>query len=152
MCLHAYQATCTYDEGCSLLVNTGQEIIDSEHGLLTTLAFQLGPKQKPTYALEGAIAYAGSAVRWLKENLSLNDEAVQNPASSMVNVNGIGANSGTMHMQTFLGESAVLSSYSSGSNFGTLSASIVDPVQTSIVFVPAFSGLYSPFWKHNASG
>lgn len=147
MCLHAYQGTCTYDEGCSLLVNTGQEIIDSEHGLLTTLAFQLGPKQKPSYALEGAIAYAGSAVRWLKENLALNDEAVQNNASTMVNVNGT---TNTMHVQTFLGESAVLSSYSSGSNFGTLSA--IDAVQTNVIFVPALSGLYSPFWKHNASG
>lgn len=149
MCLHAYQATCTYDEGCSLLVNTGQEIVDSDHGLLTTLAFQLGPQQKPSYALEGVVAYAGSAVRWLKENLALNDEAAQNTATTMVNGNGA-ANSSTMHVQTFLGESAVLSSYSSGSNFGTLSA--IDPVQTNVVFVPAFSGLYSPFWKHNASG
>lgn len=146
MCVHAYQATCTYDEGCSLLVNTGQEIVDSEHGLLTTLAFQLGPKQKPSYALEGAIAYAGSAVRWLKEHLALNDEAGQTNVASMVNANG----AATMHVQTFLGESAVLSSYSSGSNFGTLSA--IDAVQTNVVFVPAFSGLYSPFWKHNASG
>lgn len=147
MCLHAYQATCTYDEGCSLLVNTGQEIIDSEHGLLTTLAFQLGPKQKPSYALEGAIAYAGSAVRWLKEHLALNDEAASANATSMVNANGM---PNTMHVQTFLGESAVLSSYSSGSNFGTLSA--IDTAPTNVVFVPAFSGLYSPFWKHNSSG
>lgn len=126
-------------------MNTGQEIIDSENGLLTTLAFQLGPKQKPSYALEGAIAYAGSAVRWLKEHLALNDEATPTNTTSMGN-----GGPNTMHVQTFLGESAVLSSYSSGSNFGTLSA--IDPVQTNVVFVPAFSGLYSPFWKHNSSG
>lgn len=151
MCLYAHQATCTYEGGCNLLINTGQEIIDSENGLLTTLAFQLGPKQKPTYALEGAIAYAGSAISWLKENLSLKDEPISNNATTFSNGNnGGGGGINTIQVQTFLGDSAVLSSYSSGSNFNALSA--IDTKQTNVVFVPAFSGLYSPFWKHNASG
>lgn len=137
------QATCTYDDSCFLLVNTGQEIIDSRNGLLTTLAYQLGPKQKPFYALEGAIAYAGSGVDWLKENLSLNIDVIQS--------NGAIAN-GNGTVQTFLGESAVLSSYSSGSNIGNAITSLDANANNNVVFVPAFSGLYSPFWKHNASG
>lgn len=135
------------------MINTGEEIIDSENGLLTTLAFQLGPQQKPSYALEGAIAYAGSAIRWLKENLALKDETLApttTTGGTASNMNGGGSNTSTMHVQTFLGESAVLSSYSSGSNFGALPA--IDAIQTNVVFVPAFSGLYSPFWKHNARG
>lgn len=146
-CVNAQQMTCTFDDGCSLMVNTGEEIIDSNNGLLTTIAFQLGTGKKPSYALEGAVAYAGSAVRWLKENLALNDEAAQNTTSSPVQSNG---NGGTMHVQTFIGDSAVLSSYSSGSNFGALCN--FEPPQTDVVFVPAFSGLHSPFWKHNSSG
>lgn len=135
MCLRATQATCTYDEGCYLLVNTGQEIIESENGLLTTVAFQLGNEQKPFYALEGAVAYAGSAINWLKNNLAVNTDLQAQ---------------GDSPAQTFLGESAALSSYSSNSNFNTLS--LETSLSTNVVMVPAFSGLHSPFWKHTASG
>lgn len=134
MCIRSNQATCTYDDGCHLIVNTGQEIIDSENGLLTTVAFQLG-SQKPVYALEGAVAYAGSAVSWLKENMALNTD--------MQNGNSVA--------QTFLGDSAALSSYSSNSNFGNTIA-LDSNLNTNVVLVPAFSGLHSPFWKHTASG
>lgn len=141
MCLRATQATCTYDDGCYLLVNTGQEIIDSNNGLLTTVAFQLGQQQRPFYALEGAIAYAGSAVGWLKENMNLNtDLQAQNTGGNM---NGL--------TQSFLGESAALSSYSSNSNFGN-TLSLDSTLNTNVVMVPAFSGLHSPYWKHTASG
>lgn len=133
MCIRPQQATCYYDDGCSLLVNCGNDIIHSENGLLTTLAFQLGPKQKPVYALEGAVAYAGSAINWLKENFAMKDDVTPN-TQTLVNGNG----GGTI-VQTFLGESAVLSSYSSGSNFGTMTAIDTMPT-TNVVFVPAFSG------------
>lgn len=144
MCTKPQQVTCHYDDGCNLLINTGQEIIDSENGLLTTVAFQLGPKQKPFYALEGAVAYAGSAVNWLKENLSVKDEITSN---NQTLVNG-----GAALVQTYIGESSILSTYSSGSNIGTLTAIDCSIPMTNVVFVPAFSGLYSPYWKHNASG
>lgn len=58
-CLRVQQAICTYDDGCSLLVNTGQEIIDSDKGLLSIVAYKLGANAKPFYGLEGAVAYAG---------------------------------------------------------------------------------------------
>lgn len=110
------------------------------------MAFQLGPKQKPHYALEGAIPYAGSAVNWLKDNLLLDVESIKNN-SGMANGNGDG-----QLIQTYLGESAVLSTYSSGSNFANTSIIDSATASTDVVFVPSFTGLYSPYWKHKASG
>lgn len=138
MCIQSSQATCTYDDGCYLLVNTGQEIVDSNNGLLTTVAFQLGPKEKPFYALEGAVAYAGSAVGWVKENFTANTDLHQ----MQNNKNAT---------NTFLSESAALSSHSSNSNFSNMFAMDTN-ISTNVVLVPAFSGLHSPFWKHTASG
>lgn len=82
MCLKSGQAKCTYEDGCYLLVNTGQEIIDSDHGLLSTVAFQLGPNEKPFYALEGFVANAGSSIHWLRDNLKMNTEINQNLSTS----------------------------------------------------------------------
>lgn len=144
MCIRPQQATCYYDDGCNLLVNTGQEIIDSDNGLLTSVAYQLGPNEKPFYALEGSVAYAGSAVTWLKDNLSVKDEVAPNSSQTVGN--------GATLVQTYLGESSVLSTYSSGSNLGTLTAIDNANASTNVVFVPALSGLYAPYWKHNASG
>ena len=47
-----------------MLFNTGDEVVRSLSGLISTVAFQLGPDAKPTYALEGPIAVAGSAIKW----------------------------------------------------------------------------------------
>jgi glycerol kinase len=63
-CLARGQAKNTYGTGSFLLFNTGEEIIRSNHGLTTTIAFQAGPDAKPVYALEGSIAVAGSAIKW----------------------------------------------------------------------------------------
>lgn len=50
-----------------MLLNTGQELVQSSHGLLSTLAFQLGADAAPHYALEGSIAIAGQGVSWLRD-------------------------------------------------------------------------------------
>ncbi len=71
LCLNAGQAKNTYGTGCFLLMNTGTEPVKSTHGLLTTAAFQLGPNQPLYYALEGSIAVAGSAIRWLRDEIHL---------------------------------------------------------------------------------
>lgn len=134
MCLRNNQATCTYEDSCFLIINTGQEIIDSENGMLATLAFQLGPKEKPFYALEGAVANAGTAITWLKENLSVNTELNQYENSMVVQYGG--------------DSTAMLSSFNSSSGKFEPSSN----VKTDVVFVPAFSGLYSPFWKHDSRG
>jgi glycerol kinase len=60
-----------------MLVNTGETPLISNHGLLTTVASKLGPNAKPQYALEGSVAIAGAAVKWLRDSLQLinsNDE------------------------------------------------------------------------------
>lgn len=45
--------------------------IYSDHGLLTTVAYQFGPKSQPMYALEGSVSVAGTALSWLKNNLNI---------------------------------------------------------------------------------
>ncbi|WEW60743.1 Glycerol kinase [Emydomyces testavorans] len=59
----------TYGTGCFLLYNVGETPVISKHGLLATVGFQLGARQKPVYALEGSIAVAGSGVSFLMNNL-----------------------------------------------------------------------------------
>ncbi|KAI5789071.1 hypothetical protein EDC01DRAFT_717717 [Geopyxis carbonaria] len=60
----------TYGTGCFLLYNTGNEPVISKNGLLTTVGFAF-KGHKPVYALEGSIAVAGSAVKFLRDNLGL---------------------------------------------------------------------------------
>ena len=60
----------TYGTGCFLLMNTGEAPVQSSHGLLTTVAYQLAG-QKPRYALEGSIAITGALVQWLRDNLGV---------------------------------------------------------------------------------
>ncbi|KAI1976806.1 Glycerol kinase [Ophidiomyces ophidiicola] len=59
----------TYGTGCFVLYNVGETPVISKHGLLATVAFQLGAGRKPVYALEGSIAVAGSGVSFLMNNL-----------------------------------------------------------------------------------
>src|SRR5205814_1620722 len=59
----------TYGTGCFALVNTGTKAVASKNKLLTTIAYQLAGKR--TYALEGSIFVAGSAVQWLRDGLGI---------------------------------------------------------------------------------
>ena len=63
----------TYGTGCFLLLNTGEEAVTSEHGLLTTIAYRLGGRT--TYALEGSIFVAGAAIKWLRDGLGIITQA-----------------------------------------------------------------------------
>ncbi|KAJ4490369.1 glycerol kinase, partial [Lentinula aciculospora] len=74
-CLKEGQAKCTYGTGAFLLFCTGGEIVKSEHGLLSTIAYQAGPHAKPVYALEGSISVAGSAVKWLRDTMGFIEDA-----------------------------------------------------------------------------
>ena len=60
---------CTYGTGSFVLLNTGTEIVRSEAGLLSTVAWQLG--EEVTYALEGAIFVTGASVQWLRDGLGM---------------------------------------------------------------------------------
>jgi glycerol kinase len=65
----------TYGTGCFALLNTGATPVVSKNKLLTTIAYQLGGKR--TYALEGSIFVAGSAVQWLRDGLGIIKQAAE---------------------------------------------------------------------------
>jgi len=69
-CFTPGEAKNTYGTGCFLLMNTGEQMVHSTHGLLTTPAYRIGG-EPPVYALEGSIAIAGSLVQWVRDNLGL---------------------------------------------------------------------------------
>jgi glycerol kinase len=109
-CFEAGQAKNTYGTGCFMLMNTGEKIVHSNNGLLTTVAYQLG-QQPACYAIEGSIAISGALVQWLRDNLGL---------------------------------------ISTSNEIEALAASVPD--NGDVYFVPAFSGLYAPYWKNDARG
>lgn len=69
-CFERGSAKNTYGTGCFLLYNTGNDIVYSTHGLITTVGYQFG-NDKPVYALEGSVAIAGACFNWLKDNLEI---------------------------------------------------------------------------------
>ena len=110
VCLAAGEAKNTYGTGNFLLLNTGEKIVRSEHGLLTTVCYRFGDA-KPVYALEGSIAVTGSAVQWLRDQLGVISGASQSESlARQVEDNG------------------------------------------GVYFVPAFSGLFAPYWRSDARG
>ncbi|CAL8976366.1 Glycerol kinase [Propionicimonas sp. T2.31MG-18] len=100
----------TYGTGCFMIMNTGEEIVPSKNGLLTTVCYKIGD-DKPIYALEGSIAVTGSLVQWLRDNLKM---------------------------------------FSSAPEIEELAASVED--NGGCYFVPAFSGLFAPYWRSDARG
>ncbi|MCR5591500.1 MAG: glycerol kinase GlpK [Lachnospiraceae bacterium] len=72
-CFEKGEAKNTYGTGCFLLMNTGEEPIFSNNGLVTTIAW--GLDGKVTYALEGSIFVAGAAIQWLRDEMRLIDSA-----------------------------------------------------------------------------
>ena len=68
-CFEKGMAKNTYGTGCFMLMNTGEEAVKSELGLLTTIAW--GIDGKVHYALEGSIFVAGSAIQWLRDGLRM---------------------------------------------------------------------------------
>ncbi|XP_033329896.1 glycerol kinase 1 [Megalopta genalis] len=110
LCLKPGQAKATYGTGCFLLYNTGSVKVDSNQGLITTIAYKMG-KSPAVYALEGSVAVAGAALSWLRDN-----------------------------MQLFSNISECQEMAERGKTSGE------------VYFVPAFSGLYAPYWQQDARG
>ena len=79
----------TYGTGCFLLMNTGDRAVYSEHGLLTTIA--IGLNGKVQYALEGSVFVAGSAIKWLRDEMKLIEKAsdTERIALSVKDSNGV---------------------------------------------------------------
>ncbi len=69
-CFSPGEAKNTYGTGCFLLMNTGTEPVQSNNGMLTTVAFKVG-NEEAVYCLEGSVAIAGSLVQWMRDNLKL---------------------------------------------------------------------------------
>ena len=73
-CLNPGDMKCTYGTGCFLLANTGEVLIRSRSGLITTLAATLDGE--PTaYALEGSVFVGGAVVQWLRDEMGFFDES-----------------------------------------------------------------------------
>ncbi len=79
-CFDAGSMKNTYGTGCFALLNTGQEIIDSSEGLLTTVA--VAGDGSPCWALEGSVFIAGAAVQWLRDELGLIEHAAETEAAA----------------------------------------------------------------------
>jgi len=78
-CFSPGDAKCTYGTGSFVLANTGQALVRSQAGLLSTVAWMDGSGAL-TYALEGSVFVTGAAVQWLRDGLALLDNAAQSEA------------------------------------------------------------------------
>jgi glycerol kinase len=87
----------TYGTGCFLVMNTGDACIQSQHGLLTTLA--VGPDGKPCYALEGSVFIGGAVIQWLRDELKLLRDAGESEAMARE----AGQNGGVYIVPAFVG-------------------------------------------------
>ena len=96
-CFQPGEAKNTYGTGCFMLMNTGAEAFASKGGLLTTIAW--GVNGKVEYALEGAVFVAGSAIKWLRDELQLLEHA----ADSERLANSIPSSEGVYMVPAFVG-------------------------------------------------
>ena len=76
-CFDDGEAKVTLGTGAFLLANTGERPVESAHGLLTTVAWRLGPDAALVYALEGSVFVTGAAVQWLRDGLGLFTDSVE---------------------------------------------------------------------------
>lgn len=72
-CFNKGDAKNTYGTGCFLLMNTGEEMVESKNGLITTIA--IGIDNKIQYALEGSVFMGGAIIQWLRDELCLISDA-----------------------------------------------------------------------------
>ncbi|WMJ85490.1 glycerol kinase GlpK [Anaerocolumna sp. MB42-C2] len=88
-CFEQGEVKNTYGTGCFLLMNTGEEAILSQNGLLTTIA--ASEKDKAQYALEGSVFVAGAAIQWLRDELGIIKTAAQSEelAASVKDSSGV---------------------------------------------------------------
>ncbi len=90
-CFALGEAKVTLGTGAFLLANTGSSPIVSSHGLLTTIAWRLGPEAPLVYALEGSVFVTGAAVQWLRDELGLIGESgeVERLAGTVADSGGV---------------------------------------------------------------
>lgn len=88
-CFEKGEVKNTYGTGCFLLMNTGHKAVESENGLITTIA--AGTEMVPQYALEGSVFVAGAAIQWLRDELKIIESAAQSEeyCKSVSDTNGV---------------------------------------------------------------
>ena len=88
-CFSAGEVKNTYGTGCFLLMNTGNQAVQSKNGLLTTIAASTGDQVQ--YALEGSVFVAGAGMQWLRDEMGMLQDAGQSEeyAASVENTNGV---------------------------------------------------------------
>lgn len=96
-CFHQGMVKSTYGTGCFALLNTGKTAVNSQHRLLTTIAYRL--QGQTTYALEGSIFVAGAAVQWLRDGLKL----ISSAAETETLAQGLESNRGVYLVPAFTG-------------------------------------------------
>ncbi|MBM7715961.1 glycerol kinase [Bacillus thermophilus] len=79
----------TYGTGCFMLMNTGEKIVDSKNGLLTTVAWNIN--DKTSFALDGGIYITGAAIQWLRDGINIIETAqeTENLAKSVPDTGGV---------------------------------------------------------------
>ena len=89
LCFQEGMVKNTYGTGCFMLMNTGEKIVTSQNGLLTTIAW--GVDNKVEYALEGSIFVAGATIQWLRDELKIIHEAADSEyfAQKVQDTNGV---------------------------------------------------------------
>lgn len=89
LCVNKGDVKNTYGTGCFMLMNTGNQAIQSKHGLVTTLAASLD--DKPSYVLEGSVFVGGAIVQWLRDEMRLISHAADTEkyATSVTSSNGV---------------------------------------------------------------
>lgn len=95
----AGQAKNTYGTGLFLMMNTGTTAVRSTHGLLTTVAYQLGRDGAVHYALEGSVSHAGATIQWLRDQLGI----LQTAADSETLARTVSSNDGLYFCPAFAG-------------------------------------------------
>lgn len=88
-CFEPGMVKSTYGTGCFLMVNTGAELVRSQHKMLSTIAYRVDDKTH--YAMEGSIFIAGAAMQWIRDELELIEDAAQSSdiAASLDNNCGV---------------------------------------------------------------
>jgi len=96
-CFESGMAKNTYGTGCFALMHTGEKAVESQHGLLTTIAW--GIDGKVEYALEGSVFVAGSAIQWLRDGLGI----IRHAAESEKFATEVESNKGIYIVPAFVG-------------------------------------------------
>lgn len=96
---HTGMVKCTYGTGLFLMKNTGTKQVSSTHGMLTTIAYQIGTSGEVHYALEGSVSHAGSTIQWLRDKLNI----IKTASESELLAQGTESNEGLYLVPAFAG-------------------------------------------------